>query len=79
MWSECILLNEESIAKLKKIILHRDISQLFLFEIINLLLEENINIISETIDNKDIIKITNHKDLYKIKNYEKNICTKFTK
>lgn len=76
IWSECVFLDHNAIQSLKNLTINRNISQLFLFEILNLLIDENIHISYSILPQKDIIKINNHKDLYKLKNYEKNIYTK---
>lgn len=75
-WAECIFLDNNTIQKLKFIISRKKISQLFLFEILNLLIDSDTKLTSTIINQKDILKINNHKDLNKLKNYEKNICTK---
>lgn len=76
-WIECAYLNEDAISILKTICSKNNIKQLFLFEIINLLLDKNIDIKNILINNKDVMKITNNKDTSKIKNfYDKTIYTK---
>ena len=76
-WIECVYLNSSAVAKLKNISSKNNIKQLFLFEIINLLVDNNIDIKDISINNSDVIKIINNKDINKMKNfYDKTIYTK---
>jgi NDP-sugar pyrophosphorylase family protein len=61
-WSEIFYLNEEAINLLKKTN-QETFEQMYLFEIINLLLHKNIKFQKRYINKKDIMKIQNLKDL----------------
>lgn len=66
-WSECFYFNKLTIEWLRNFIIKHSISQMYLFEIINELLHNNLNIIKQDIDKKNIMKITNQKDILKAK------------
>lgn len=66
-WSECLYLNKETLLWLKTFVINNNINQMYLFEIINELLNNNIMIIPQNIDKKHIIKINNQKDIIKAK------------
>lgn len=76
-WVECVYLTSEAILRLRDLCLKHNLQQLFLFEIINLLLDNHIVLDYKFIDNKNVIKINNSKDISKIKNfYDKTIYAK---
>lgn len=60
-WSEILYIRSSDIDKIKKNITQYNLKQKFLFELINLLIDDNIIFETEHISSKDISKITNHK------------------
>lgn len=66
-WSECVYLNEDSISWLNLFIKKNSIDQMYIFEILNEILNNKIYFSKQLIDKKDIIKITNQKDIKKAK------------
>jgi hypothetical protein len=79
-WLECIFLNSESIYKILEISQKTHYRKLFLFEMINLLIEHEIKIRTTNIKNNLPIKINNIKDLSTAKrNYEKHLHNKVKK
>lgn len=66
-WSECTLLNRDAIIAVKHLYQTQNISQMYLFEIINNLISNNIPFIKNYIPKKDIMKINTQKDLNKAK------------
>lgn len=66
-WSECAYLNSESISLLKQIINKGSINQMYLFELLNELLNQNNAINKQYINKKLIMKINNVKDIEKAK------------
>lgn len=66
-WAECTYLNSESIMLLKQIIQKGAIDQMYLFELLNELLNKNNTINKEYINKKLIMKINNIKDIEKAK------------
>lgn len=69
LWSECLYLDTEALNWLKKFILSGNVEQMYLFELINELLNNKIIIQKQVINKKNIIKITNQKDLNKAKTF----------
>lgn len=61
-WSEIIYISPDDLKKIKLILSKSCIRQQFLFETVNLLIENNIMFETEIISSKKIIKINNHKD-----------------
>lgn len=61
-WAEILYLSSKDLLKVKQIINKINIKQHFLFELINLLIENNIEFFTENISTKYITKINNHKD-----------------
>lgn len=79
-WLECIFLNSESIDKILEISQKTHYKKLFLFEMINLLIEHGIKIQTNNIKNNLPIKINSIKDLSVAKrNYEKHLHNKIKK
>lgn len=68
-WSECVFLNKEALDKLYKIPNKEIIEQMFLFEIINYLLDSNCIFKTEKIANKNICKITTIKNTKKARSF----------
>lgn len=66
-WSECLYLNRHIITWLRTFILENSIQQMYLFEIINEILNHSLSVTKQDIDKKDIMKITNQKDILKAK------------
>ncbi len=68
-WSECVFLNKEALDKLYSIQNKETIEQMFLFEIVNYLLDSNCMFKTEKIANKNICKITTIKNTKKAKSF----------
>lgn len=68
-WAECIYLTGKALSKLKQIIMNSDINNRFIFEIVNMLLEYNIEFDYQIINSTKFIKINNTKELAKAKRY----------
>lgn len=68
-WSECVFLNANSIEKLKEMLIKDTMKQMFLFEIINYLLDSDCRFKTEKIANKNICKITTIKNTKKAKTF----------
>lgn len=66
-WSECLYLNKEALSWLQTFTTSRNVEQMYIFELINELLSNKILIHKQMINKKDIIKITNLKDISKAK------------
>lgn len=66
-WSECFYLNKATLHWLKNFIMDNNVNQMYLFEIINEILNNNLQIIKQDIDKKFIMKIINQKDITKAK------------
>ena len=67
-WSECVLLDSMAVKNMKDICSSQNIDQLFLFELINILIEKyNIVFDKNFISKKDIMKINTAKDISKAK------------
>lgn len=68
-WSECVFLNAPSIEKLREILTKDTMRQMFLFEIINYLLDSDCKFKTEKIANKNICKVTTIKNTKKAKTF----------
>lgn len=68
-WSECVFLNTDSIEKLREVLVKETMGQMFLFEIINYLLDSDCKFKTEKIANKNICKITTIKNTKKAKTF----------
>jgi hypothetical protein len=67
-WSECIFLDRQAIESLRDIIIKHNINQLYLFEIINLMIDKyHVSFKSVEIAKKNIMKINTIKDIPKAK------------
>jgi hypothetical protein len=77
-WTECVFFNQTTINMLDNISKTKKLENFFLFELINLLLEKNINIDFMSINNsKNILKINISADIKRTKTfYEKNLFAK---
>jgi len=62
-WTECVLFNREALSYLKNI--NNNLSKMYLFEIINHLIDNNINFQTIQINKKYFLKINNTKDIPK--------------
>lgn len=60
-WSEILYINNSDIESIKNILTKHNLKQKFLFEMINLLIDNNIIFETEYIPSKHISKINNHK------------------
>lgn len=60
-WSEILYINRSDICKIKELITKYDLKQKFLFEFINILIDNHITFETEYISPKNISKITTHK------------------
>jgi len=60
-WSEILYINNSDIQKIKTVLMEQNIKQKFLFEFINILIDNNIVFETELISSKNISKVTNHK------------------
>jgi hypothetical protein len=60
-WSEILYINSSDIQKTKNLLTKYNLKQKFLFELINILIENNIIFETETVPSKNILKINNHK------------------
>jgi hypothetical protein len=69
LWSECLFLNEDSIKLLHDIITSISIKQMYLFEIVNQLINKDTIFDKVYIKKQDILKINSIKDLPKMKNF----------
>jgi len=68
-WSECLFLNSESISLLKDLTESNNMDQMYLFEIINKLMGQNILFDKVFVKKNNILKINGVKDLPKIRNF----------
>lgn len=66
-WSECVYLNKDAIGMVKYITDKLAVDQMYLFEILNEILNKNIVLTKQVIDKKNIMKIINQKDVMKAK------------
>jgi hypothetical protein len=69
VWSECFFLNEEALDMIKAILSKENIEQLYLFELVNKLIDNKIIFEKEYISKKNIMKILNNKDISKAKQF----------
>ena len=60
-WSEILYISSRDIGKIKTLITKHDLKQKFLFELVNIFIDNNIIFQTEYISHKNISKITNHK------------------
>lgn len=65
-WTECVMFDTESLGLIKSID-NKRISQMYLFEIINLLIERKLQFDVITSDKKNFMKINNAKDISRAK------------
>lgn len=77
-WIECVFLDREAINTIHHISKKRKLSNLFLFELLNLVLDNGLPLYNYPItNNKNILKINNHNDIKKTKGfYDKNLFAK---
>jgi len=68
-WSECVFLDASSIVKLRVVLVKDNMRQMFLFEIINYLLDSDCRFKTEKIANKNICKVTTIKNTKKAKTF----------
>ena len=66
-WSECSFFNKEAIDKFMELYEQQNLDQMYLFEIINKLVSNNIRFDKQTIAKKNIMKINSVTDLSKAK------------
>jgi hypothetical protein len=66
-WSECVYLNSSAITRLKSLLDKHNMDQLYLFEIINLLIDSGHGFDSCIIPKQKIMKVTGLKDISKAK------------
>jgi hypothetical protein len=67
-WSECVLLDDAAVQHMKHICSSQNVDQLFLFELINILIEKhNVVFDKHFISKKNIMKINTAKDISKAK------------
>jgi choline kinase len=66
LWSECVYLNHEALTRIRNIITNSS-EQLYLFELINKVMNSHIKIQKQYIDKRTIMKVMNQKDLIKAK------------
>jgi len=77
-WIECVFLNTSAIDRIISFASKQKLSNLFLFELLNLILESGIEIQNSVISNKkNILKINTYDDIKKTKGfYDKNLFAK---
>lgn len=76
-WSECVFLNHIAIQSIIELSENFKFKNLFLFELLNKLIDNNINIQEITINKKNIFKVNNIDDISRIKGfYDKNLFAK---
>ena len=68
-WAECVFLNKFAINILSTKLQEKQISNMFLFEIINYLIDKDCDFKIQTIKNQDICKITTAKNTKKAKSF----------
>lgn len=68
-WSECVYLNNLTLSLLSKLFIKNNLSQMYLFEIINELIKNQVTFDKEYIKTKNILKINSSKDISKSKNF----------
>jgi hypothetical protein len=69
LWSECAYLNSSAISVLNNILVNNSANQMYLFEIINEMINKKILFKKQYIDKKSIMKIINLKDITKAKTF----------
>jgi hypothetical protein len=69
LWSECIFLNKEALTVLRNLFTSNYTTQMYLFELINEMINQKIVFKKQYIDKKSIMKICNLKDIAKAKNF----------
>jgi hypothetical protein len=67
LWCECVYLNLEAINTIKYAILHNQVNQMYLFELINKAINLEQTFEKEHINKKNIMKINTYKDINKAK------------
>jgi hypothetical protein len=67
VWSECVYFNEETMSRLQHLSDKKNLNQNYLFETINILLNENLSFDKVFVDKKNILKISSLKDIPKAK------------
>lgn len=68
-WTECALINKQDIETIKNVSTTKNLDQMYLFEIINLLIDSGSAIKKISIPKKYIMKISNIKDLSKARSF----------
>lgn len=69
-WSECVVFNKQAIDQIKHLESIQNIDQLYLFELINILIDKyNLKFIKSHIKKKDIMKINSIKDIPRAKTF----------
>lgn len=68
-WGECVLLSQRDILILKKITENKNINQLYIFEVINILSDYGCKFIKNTIHRSNIMKISNTKDICRARSF----------
>lgn len=72
VWSEIALLSSSSVAAIKKLNVNNTIKQMFLFEMLNLLIEQKSVVIrTQLLTPKQVIKLINEKDLPRARTFIK--------
>jgi CTP:phosphocholine cytidylyltransferase-like protein len=66
-WSECVFLNYDAITKIKDIAKNKNITQLYVFELVNMLIDNDYRFEKIKIPKNSIMKITGIKDLQRAK------------
>lgn len=69
VWAECVYLNHDAINSMRSLMARTETKHLFIFEMINCLIKENIVFNRQYISARNIIKITGVQDLPKINNF----------
>lgn len=67
LWSECVYLNLEAINTIKYAILNNQVNQMYLFELINKVINLEQTFKKQHINKKNIMKINTYKDINKAK------------
>jgi GTP:adenosylcobinamide-phosphate guanylyltransferase len=66
-WTECVLLNNTAINNLRSMSKNKNMSQLYVFEMVNMLIENGHSFKRVSLDSRNIMKISGIKDLKKAK------------
>jgi len=69
VWSECVFFDYEAILEIKKILKLEKIEQLYVFELINKLIDKKVIFEKHFFSKKNIMKINNNKDIIKAKQF----------